>query len=87
MVAEKDVVMQIEQPQPEEIKVSKPVVAPEPALVPIKDCSSNNYMPIKALNTFTKDWVVKARISSKQYRVTQKGVHLMKLEIVDELGT
>jgi hypothetical protein len=31
-------------------------------------------MPIKALNTFTKDWVIKARISSKtEMRQTKKG--------------
>jgi replication factor A1 len=45
-------------------------------------------MPIKALNTFTKDWVIKARISSKtELKQTRKGGWLLKMEIVDELGT
>lgn len=64
----------------------------EPKIVvpstPIKDQASNNYMPIKALNTFTRDWVVKARVSSKgELRTTKNGGKLLKLELVDNYGT
>lgn len=49
----------------------------------IVDKEANNYMPIKALNTFSKDWVIKARVSNKALRPTQKGGHILKLELVD----
>ena len=44
-------------------------------------------MPIKALNTFTKDWVIKARVSNSSLRETKTGKWMLKMEIVDELGT
>lgn len=53
----------------------------------MKDTNDDNYMPIKALNTFTKDWVIKARVSTKQMRDTKAGGKLLKLELVDSYGT
>lgn len=58
-------------PQPQ------PVVPPQPqesqkAAIP-EDLSSGNFMPIKALNTFTRDWMIKARVANKNMRTTQKG--------------
>jgi len=45
-------------------------------------------MPIKAMNTFTKDWIIKARISSKgEMKTTKKGGQLLKIELVDSFGT
>ena len=57
------------------------------SLAPIQDNSSNNYMPIKAINTFTKDWVIKARVSNSSMKQTKTGKWMLKIEIVDELGT
>jgi len=49
---------------------------------------NDNFMPIKALNTFTRDWVIKARVSSKgEMRQTNAGGWLMKIELVDSYGT
>ena len=46
------------------------------------------YMPIKALNTFSRDWKIQARIASKgEKRVTKKGGSIMKIELVDMYGT
>ena len=48
----------------------------------------NNYMPIKALNTFARDWKIKARIASKSdKKPTRSGGSLMKIELVDMYGT
>jgi hypothetical protein len=45
-------------------------------------------MPIKALNTFARDWIIKARIASKgDLKTTRNGIHLLKIEIVDNYGT
>ena len=44
-------------------------------------------MPIKALNTFTRDWMIKARVANKNMRQTQKGGQLLKIELVDTYGT
>lgn len=44
-------------------------------------------MPIKALNTFMRDWVIKARVASKNMRETRNNGHLLKLELIDEYGT
>jgi replication factor A1 len=45
-------------------------------------------MPIKALNTFTRDWVVKARVANRsELRTTQKGGQLLKIELVDSYGS
>lgn len=67
------------------------VYKPEPPKVELtthmKETDDDNYMPIKALNTFTRDWVIKARVSLKQQRATQKGGQLMKLELIDSLGS
>jgi hypothetical protein len=45
-------------------------------------------MPLKALNTFARDWKIQARVTSKsEKRVTQKGGSLLKIELVDMYGT
>lgn len=45
-------------------------------------------MPIKALNTFTRDWLVQARISHKaEKRSTKNGGSLLKIVIIDMSGT
>lgn len=54
---------------------------------PIVDIADDNFMPIKALNTFTRDWVIKARVSQKEMRTTKNGGQLLKLELVDSHGT
>lgn len=42
------------------------------------------YMPIKALSTFTRDWKIQARISSKaEKRETKNGGSILKMELVD----
>ena len=51
------------------------------------DISGDSFMPIKALNTFTRDWVIKARVANKTMKPTQKGGHLLKIELVDAYGT
>ena len=46
------------------------------------------YMPINALNTFTRDWKIQARISSKtEKRLTKNGGSLLKIVIIDMYGT
>lgn len=75
-----------------EVKQAVPVQQPkkiEPAPAKfIQDSVDNNYMPVKAMNTFTKDWIIKARISSRSdLKTTKKGGYLMKIELVDHLGT
>jgi len=55
---------------------------------PIEDLASNNYMPIKSLNTFLRDWVIKARVASDVVnKTTRKGGKMMKIELVDSYGT
>lgn len=45
-------------------------------------------MPIKALNTFTRDWIIKARVASKgDKKITKKGGSLLKIELVDKFNT
>jgi hypothetical protein len=45
-------------------------------------------MPIKALNTFSRDWMIKARVANKgEKKTTQKGGQLLKIELVDKYGT
>lgn len=59
-----------------------------PPQKPIEDLASNNYMPIKALNTFMRDWIIKARVASDVKNiVTKKGGKMMKIELVDCYGT
>lgn len=54
----------------------------------IQEACSNYYMPLKALNTFARDWKIKARIASKaEKRTTNKGGSLLKISLVDEYGT
>lgn len=54
---------------------------------PIVDIADDNFMPIKALNTFTRDWVIKARVAQKELRTTKNGGQLLKLELLDSHGT
>ena len=45
-------------------------------------------MPIKALNNYIRDWVVKARVASKIFKeTTRNGGALLKIELVDQYGT
>jgi replication factor A1 len=45
-------------------------------------------MPIKALNTFTRDWKIQARVSQKgEKRVTKNGGSLLKVNFIDMCGT
>ena len=45
-------------------------------------------MPLKALNTFARDWKIQARIASKsEKRTTNKGGSLLKIGLVDLYGT
>ena len=45
-------------------------------------------MPLKALNTFARDWKVQARVASKsEKRTTNKGGSLLKIALVDMYGT
>ena len=45
-------------------------------------------MPLKAHNTFTRDWKIQARVASKQEkRTTNKGGSLLKIGLVDMYGT
>ena len=48
--------------KPVEKKVEQKVPVQEHLPV---DLASNNYMPIKALNTFSRDWIIKARVANK----------------------
>lgn len=46
------------------------------------------YMPIKAINTFAKDWTIKARVVNKsEKRVTQNAGSLLKITLTDSDGT
>lgn len=46
------------------------------------------YMPLKALNTFARDWKIQARVASKsEKRTTNKGGSLLKIGLVDMYGT
>jgi len=43
-----------------------------------------HYLPIKSLNTFSKDWTIKVRLISKgQLRQTAKGSFFLKLIFMD----
>ena len=54
----------------------------------MKAASSEQYMPIKVLNTFTKEWTILARVSKKaDLKPTSKGGHILKTELIDKLGT
>jgi DNA polymerase III alpha subunit (gram-positive type) len=47
-----------------------------------------NFTPIKALTTFSRDWVIKARIVHKSdLKNTRNGGKLLKLELVDSMNT
>ncbi len=45
-------------------------------------------MPIKALNMFSWDWILQARVARKSdKRPTKKGGYVFKIEIIDAFGT
>lgn len=45
-------------------------------------------MPIKALNTFSRDWKIQGRVTSKsEKRPTKSGTSLMKINLIDMYGT
>ena len=53
-----------------------------------KSGSDDHFTPIKALTTFTRDWVIKARVVQKSdLRNTRTGGKLLKLELVDNMET
>lgn len=57
-------------------------------LRPFEMGNVNMYMPIKALNTFSRDWKIQARVASKtEKRQTKSGGSLLKIELVDMYGT
>jgi hypothetical protein len=46
------------------------------------------FTPIKTLNLFSKDWCIYARVTKKHpLRVTHKGGHILKTEIMDSEGS
>lgn len=55
------------------------------------DLPSENYMPIKALNQFSTDWVIKARVVKKGEVRTWKNARgegqLVSMDLVDREGT
>jgi hypothetical protein len=57
----------------------------------IGDKDEVHYMPIRALNTFSNDWVIKARVTKKLQKKSWKnektaGV-LLNIELMDSAGT
>jgi hypothetical protein len=48
-------------------------------------------MPIKALNTFSQEWIIKARITKKHQKKAWKNTKnsgvLLNIELMDEAGT
>jgi replication factor A1 len=71
------------------VKEPEPVLhTPKPVATLPASLANSNYMPIKALNTFTRDWMIKARVANRsELRPTQKGSYLLKIELVDSYGT
>ncbi|CDW77382.1 UNKNOWN [Stylonychia lemnae] len=50
--------------------------------------NNSKYMPIKALNVFSRDWIIQAKISRKsEKRFTKNGGIVFKIEIIDCFGT
>jgi len=44
-------------------------------------------MPIKALNTYSKDWTIQARVINKsEKKINQKVGSLLKITLADALG-
>lgn len=55
---------------------------------PKKMIQEDVYTPIKSLNSFMKDWCLKARVTLKSaLRVTAKGKSMMKIELLDQDGS
>lgn len=53
-----------------------------------KGAGTVEYTPVKALNTFSRDWKIKARIVSKiDKKITSKGGSLLKITLVDKYGS
>lgn len=56
--------------------------------MPSSHVGAENFTPIKALTTFTRDWVIKARVVQKsELRNTRNGGKLLKIELVDSHNT
>jgi replication factor A1 len=47
----------------------------------------DNYMPIAALNSYSRDWQIRARVISKQMKDTRNGGKILKLVLNDSDGT
>ena len=48
----------------------------------------NSYTPIKALTTFSRDWVIQARVVQKsELKNTRNGGHLFKIVLIDKHNT
>ena len=79
--------------QPKNGAAAASMVATKPAVVrmredPLVMGMPSMYMPIKALNTFSRDWKIQARVASKsEKRMTRNGGSLLKIELVDMYGT
>jgi hypothetical protein len=53
-----------------------------------KGAGTVEYTPVKELNTFLRDWKIKARIVSKTDKIiTSKGGSLLKITLVDKQGS
>ena len=44
-------------------------------------------MPISALNSYSRDWVIRARVISKVKKDTKAGGTLLKLILIDSHGS
>jgi len=67
---------------PEEIKMQDldpEIIDEEPAAV----ANYEQYTPIKALNTFMKDWIILARVTAKKMLTTKTNNPMLKIELVD----
>jgi len=54
----------------------------------IDTSNPDNFTPIKALSTFTRDWMILARVAQRsELRNTRAGGKLLKIELVDKYGT
>ena len=49
----------------------------------------SKYMPIKALNQYSRDWVVQAKLARKNEmrQLVSNGSVVLKIEIIDQIGT
>lgn len=55
---------------------------------PSQKVNATDYTPISDLNTFLRDYVICARVQRKSPpKPTAKGGQIMKIELVDNMGT